>query len=457
MLEKFRSLFRKRDTPPAEDNSFERLNELAPLRTAETATGGDHSFVCREPILNRDGRIAGYEFLLHQRINSRLAGRSATIRRAYDDALFLNLGSVGVGSLLEHRLAFVGISPVSLGSPQLSRLPSTNTVLMLELPDEDFSLDAGMLDQVRLAKERGFHIGYRVQPEGMQEALLELCDFVRISTPTYDGLQLADWVRHLRKGRDDGSRSPFALIAADVETTDDFQICFRAGFDYFHGPFVTRREDWHPPRSQIDSTRVMQILSQLRSDVEIPILAENIRQDAILTYKLLRYINSAANGLQQEITSIDHGLVLLGRERFYRWLSLLLFDVQKAGPLERVLIEQALVRAGLMERLGHRIEGLRPRTDHLFLTGLFSLLDQLLGRPMERILVDVALPEPVVQALISDAGPLAPCLRLAVACESGTQEEMAADAAACGVDPAAVNQDLVAALVWANSVGEVQG
>ncbi|HZX31952.1 MAG TPA: HDOD domain-containing protein [Rhodocyclaceae bacterium] len=457
MLEKFRSLFRKRDTPPPEDTSFRRLNELAPLRSAETTTEGDHSFVCREPILNRAGRIAGYEFLLHQRINSRLAGRSATIRRAYDEALILNLSSVGVGSLLEHRFAFVGMSPFSLSSPQLARLPSTNTVLMLELPEEDSSLDAGLLDQVRLAKEQGFHIGYRARPEGMQEELLMLCDFVRISTPTYDGLQLADWMRHLRKMGDDGGRPPFALIAADIETTDDFQICFRAGFDYFHGPFVTRREDWHPPRSQIDSTRVMQILSQLRSEVEVPILAENIRQDAILTYKLLRYINSAANGLQQEITSIDHGLVLLGRERFYRWLSLLLFDVQKAGPLERVLIEQALVRAGLMERLGHRIEGLRSRTDHLFLTGLFSLLDQLLGSPLERILVDVALPEPVVQALISDAGPLAPCLRLAVACESGDQEQMAAGAAACGVDPAAVNQDLVAALVWANSVGEVQG
>jgi EAL and modified HD-GYP domain-containing signal transduction protein len=456
MFNILRALFGKSEpSGTKEDDSFGRLNRLAPLRTAEPADERDsRSFVCREPILNRSERIAGYEFLLHQRLHSRLAGKSSTIRRAYDDALVRNLSSVGVASLLEHRLAFIGISAASFDNPLLSGLPCGNTVLMVDpLENGSFGVER-LTDRLLEAKGRGFRIGCRLGAEAGDEAILGLWDFVQISTPGYDGLELADWVRRLHKLHADGRASPPALIAANIENSDDFQLCFRAGFDFFHGPFVVRREDWHPPRGHIDRTRVIQVLNQLRSGAENAELAKNIRQDAMLTYKLLRYINSAANGLQQEITAIDQGLLILGRERFYRWLSLLLFDVQNAGHLERVLIEEALVRANLMERVGCRFPRPGINGDLLFLTGLFSLLDQLLGRPMAEVLADVTVPEIVAQALLSGEGPLAPYLRLAMACESGSQDELAERAMACGADASAVNQDLLAALVWANQVGE---
>lgn len=448
-------LFGQPSAPQAQPDSFAHLDEVAPLRSAAAARS-EPSFVCREPILDRNERIAGYEFLLSQHLSSHLAGKSAVVRRAYDDALIRNLGSAGVGSLLDHRLAFVGISPASFDNPRLSRLPADNTVLMVDPPANGNFAAEGLPDLLAAARARGFRIGYRLQPQGGADSLLQRCDFIQISTPAYDGLQIADWVRRLRK-LSSPTGGAAALIAADIETSDDFQVCFRAGFDYFHGPFIIRREDWHPPRSQIDRSRVIQVLNQLRSGTDGTELANTIRQDAVLTYKLLRYINSAANGLQREVTALDQGLLLLGRERFYRWLSLLLFDVQQAGYAERVLIEQALVRANLMERLGKRAARGSVDPDLLFLTGLFSLLDQLLGRPIAEVLAGVSVPQTVAQALLTADGPLAPFLALAMACEAGDEEEIARQAKACGLDAASVNQDLLAALVWANEVGELSG
>lgn len=444
-------LLGRETSPPAPPDPLARLDDAAPDRSAERGQDDDRSFVCRETILNRRERIAGYEFLLQHHLHSRLAGRSAAVRRAYDDALIRNLDSAGIGGLLENRLALVGISPLSFDNPRLARLPSANTVLMID-PPADMGGAGDVPGLLRAARTRGFRLGCRLQAREADDSLLAACDFVQISTPVFDGLEIADWVRRLRK-----LPSPPALIAADIETADDFQVCFRAGFDYFHGPFVTSRENWHPPRSQIDRSRVIHILNQLRSAVEDAELAGTIRQDAVLAYKLLRYINSAANGLQREVTAIDQGLLLLGRERFYRWLSLLLFDVQDAGYAEQVLIEQALVRAALMERLGGRAGWTPAEADQLFLAGLFSLLDQLLARPLAEILAGVSVPAEVAEALVADAGPLAPFLALAKASEAKDEAGIEGWAKACGLDAGRVNQDLVAALVWASQVEESRG
>jgi len=72
----------------------------------------------------------------------------------------------------------------------------------------------------------------------------------------------------------------------------------------------------------------------------------------VLSYRLLRYINSAASGLRQTITSIEQGLVIMGRDQMYRWLTLLLFGSAQASPYAAALLENALVRGRLMELVG---------------------------------------------------------------------------------------------------------
>jgi EAL and modified HD-GYP domain-containing signal transduction protein len=449
-----RALFGNTSTPAAPTLTMDRPTQLAAPRVKEPAVPPDRSFVCREPILDRSHRIAGYEFLLHQRLQKRLSGRGAVLWRAYDDVLIRNLASIGARSLIGDRLSFMCLSPESLGNLRLSALPAANTVLVIDAPD-DCGLDMESLpNRLSVLKDQGFRIGYHMQSETPAEAILPLCGFVLISTPAYDGLEIADLVRHLRKLK---TLTPLALIAADIETPDDFHLCFRAGFDYFQGPFVNHRENWHPPRGNVNRALITQVLSQLRSDVDNAALAATVRQDAVITYKLLRYINSPFNGLSHEITTIDQCLQLLGRERFYRWLSLLLFDVQNPGYVERILTEQALVRANLMERMGQRARRAEANPDQLFLTGLFSLLDKLLDRSMAETLASVSVPQAVTDALIAARGPLVPFLNVVVACEKGVQEDIAACTAVCQLDVAAVNEDMLAALVWANEVSKVDG
>jgi EAL and modified HD-GYP domain-containing signal transduction protein len=272
--------------------------------------------------------------------------------------------------------------------------------------------------------------------------------------PEFDGLELRDIVHQMRAQCRSGS-DDLLLIASDVPTFDDFQLCYRAGFDFFQGPFVSSRENWHPPKSDIDRAKVIQILNRLRGGAQTSELADALRRDPVLTYKMLRYINAPAMGLRKQITEIEQALVLLGHDKLYRWLSLLLYDVKGAGYAEHTLFEQALVRARLMEQISLRAAMTASVADQLFLTGLFSLLDQMLGLPTEQILAKVAVTATVRDALLYRKGPFAPFLALGVACETSGSEEIGVLAGECGVDEATVNDELVHALTWASEIGEL--
>ena len=116
-----------------------------------------------------------------------------------------------------------------------------------------------------------------------------------------------------------------------------------------------------------------------------------------MTFKLLRYLNSPAIGLQNPILTIDKALLILGRERCFRWLSLLLFDIKQSNFRERLLTEQALTRAFFLESLAGL--GKVPKDkDALFILGLFSMLDLLMGMPMAELLEQTQLPEALHQA-----------------------------------------------------------
>ena len=120
----------------SDQDSFQQLNEVAPLKPEQAAVPGENvqkssSFIRREAILDRNERIAGYEFALGQKVQSRLMDKSALIRRVYDEAMLGNLAPLGVSSLLGGRSAFIRLSLDSLRSPLLTTIAHPNMVIMI--------------------------------------------------------------------------------------------------------------------------------------------------------------------------------------------------------------------------------------------------------------------------------------------------------------------------------------
>lgn len=451
MFDSLRRLMGGSTPEPAPRDSFQQLNEVAPLKQAQTGAPQEgvqqsSSFICREAILDRSERVAGYEFALGQGVQARMLDKSALIRRLYDDVMLNNLAPLGVSSLLGGRSAFIRLSAESLRNPRLKALANPNTVIMITpRPIEDVDVEE-LRASLAHVRALGLKLGWSINQARPEYAeFLHQADFIEIDPSGLDGMQLKALIADLR-----AANMQQKLIACRLQTADDFHYCFERGFNQFMGPFVSSRENWHPAKSDVNYLRVFQALEMIRSGAEFDAIAECLRTDPILTFKLLRYINSPGIGLQRKINEIQQALMLLGRDRFYRWLSLLLFDSAKPGYQENVLREQALTRGRLMEMLAGT--GRVPaNADQLFLTGLFSLMNVMLGQPLDAVLKQVALPEAVSAALRGEAGAMRDALTLAIAMESGIGD-VAAAAAQCEVDATVVAGHLIDALAWAEQI-----
>lgn len=433
------------------DQAFAALNQQAPIKREQGAPRTDgaagESFICRETILGRDQRVAGYHFLLHQATRARLASRSRRIHHVYAEVLVRNLIKIDVGRLLGHRLAFFEVPDSFLQHEALVELPPGNAVLTLvALPDPGGPSPAEVIEQVRDLRRRGYRFAVNAMSQEAPGAyLLAEADFVIVRADQADPKRLRDFTEAL--ARADHKRQ---WLARELPSHDEFTLCFNLGASLFQGPFVTRREDWSSNALGPNSARIADLLSRLRRDVDTREIAEVLKQDPALSLRLMRYINSASMALREEVTSIERALLQLGREKLYRWLSLLLYGADSRNPAASALLEAALVRARMLEQLGAD----RPTEarDALFLVGLLSLVDAVLQVPMPLALAQLA-PSPEIEAAVARGeGEMAELLALAVACEGSDADAIQRAALRCGVDAATASAAHIEALGWALQV-----
>jgi EAL and modified HD-GYP domain-containing signal transduction protein len=411
MLRFFQSLIGQgNESPPDRPRTSDRVAKPDAPPPPPGSEGTSHSFIRRDAILNRLEQVAGYEFSLATGIHARTTRRGGIAARAYDVALLTRLELHRAASLLGARLALICLSIDSLGNEAIERMPRENTVLVFELNDRNDDWDARAAGLARL-REKGFRVGIRIAAAPDADCpLIAAIDYLLIDVTAFNGLDLRALARKLKAPRSDG-RAPPALVAGDVQSDDDYQLCFKCNFDLFQGPFVESHDNLRPTRNAINRVAALKILNMLRTDQSFSAIANELKNEPTLSYKLLRYLNSAAVGLQKPADSITQALVLLGRDKFYRWTSLLLFDFEDPGYRERLIAERALTRGRTLELLAGM--GSIPKSrEQLFLIGLFSLLNLALGRPLPELIEKASLPDNVRDALLGYPSPYTDALSL---------------------------------------------
>ena len=216
-----------------------------------------------------------------------------------------------------------------------------------------------------------------------------------------------------------------------------------AGWFFLHGMPV--KDKLNPGHAQI-----VRVLNLVRRNAEVKEIEAALKQDVTLSFKLLRYINSAGFGLSCEIQSFKHAVTILGYEKLNKWLSLLLVTASK-DPAAPALTQAAIARGRLMEIAGKDLFD-KAQLDNLFITGAFSLLDVLLGARLEAVLEQMHLPEAITDALLRREGLYGPFLDLALACESDDAEGIRIRAEALQLTADRINHAQVEALAFADSL-----
>ncbi|MHB1419842.1 MAG: EAL and HDOD domain-containing protein, partial [Bacillota bacterium] len=309
---------------------------------------------------------------------------------------------------------------------------------------EDVQIDAELITACKELKRLGYMIvldDFIFQPKF--RPLIELADIIKI-----------DFLNNSIEVKNNPLPDRFneiKLLAEKIETKEAFAAAQRMGYSYFQGyffskPIVLSTRDI--PAYKLNCLRALKEINQPEPDLDA--IAEIVKLDISLSYKLLKLVNSAAFGLKEKLSSVKQAMVLLGMRELKKWFTLILMvDIGQGKSVELITI--SIMRARFGELLAPMIN-LDKLSSDLFMLGLLSMIDVLLDRPMPEILADLSLSENITDTLLGKKSPLSNIYKMILSYEKGDWESTQYFANAQGIGEAGLGTLYKEALKLAESL-----
>ena len=401
-------------------------------------------FVARQPIFSRQKKLVGYE-LLHRTtaINRCPVGDGD---RATASLLANSFLTIGLDRLVGNRWAFINFTERHLVEGTAETLPSDKVIIEVL---EHVPPTPEVIEGCRRLKQQGFRLALddfvfteRVAP------LVELADIIKID---FQALAVGDIERMRRQL----GKKRVRFLAEKIESYQEFELAWKMGFNLFQGYFFRRPEVVKNRELVTSKLQVLPLLAEVnRQEINLNKIEELISQDVGLSYKLLRYINSAYYYLLSEVASIHHALVYLGEAGVRQFVSLVAVSELTADKPDE-LLRSAVIRARLCELMAERGPGSQD-PGQLFLLGLFSLLEAMLDMSMDQVLDRLPLAEPVREALLGGDSPLTPYLRAVTAYERGDWLNCQSYLERLDIEPAEIARAYLDSVTWSEQFANAQ-
>lgn len=351
----------------------------------------DHLFIARQPIYDTKKGVMGYELLY--RNNAINEAHFTDADMASCETILNSFMHIGIDNIAGSSLAFINLPREFIVNDSLTPMFKEQAVLEVL---EDIQPDEDVINGLKRLKNTGYRIAlddfiYRDE----LIPFMELADFIKIDVNELSHSEVEHAFNQLK---------PYSAktIAEKVETHEMYQLCLDLGFDYFQGYFFCYPE--MIKRKSLPSNKVV-MLNIIKKMQEPEISSDELEtilvQDITLSYKLLRYINSASFSLRREVDSIKDAIILLGMNNLKNWVSLIMMSkVTDNKPTELIVI--GMIRGKMCELIAEKHH---PEIKHqMFIIGLFSVLDALMDQPLIDLLDTVILSTPVKLALLYKEG-----------------------------------------------------
>lgn len=388
--------------------------------------------IVRDEILDGHSRIAGYRFVPH-----RVGGGA----RPDPDSAIAALHADDFVTFAERRLALLPVALEDWQVADFSALIAGNATCLVASPPHG-AADDDWRDMLATIKAAGGQIALD-SAAASNPAALALADMLVLDFGAYSLRNFEQIVRRL------ATSHPKLVLAADgVGSWPEHRFCQSMGIRYCLGGFAsTQDEDDKGQKLNQNRLVLIDMLNLLRREASFAEISAVAKRDPWVAVKVVILANSPLSGLATPIASLEQAMMVLGREMLYRWLSVSLFRAGSKSGRDESLLELALYRARFLELLAGGLRS-KQECDELFLVGLLSLLDSLLGLPMDQIVAKMNLTGAVADVLLKTGGPYAPYLTLALAAAKGQDELVERMASALGIEALKLKQSTREARLW---------
>lgn len=396
--------------------------------------------VARQPIFDKNLNLFGYELLFRDGALSfptDVSGDTAT-----SELLSSTFLTSDIYTYTGIKKAFVNFTRNHLVNRIPLLFPREITVVEIL---EDVSPEAEVVAACQEIAQKGFTIAlddfvYRAE----LKPLIALSEIVKIDFRNTSPERISAYFNLLKRDKK-------RMLAEKVETYEEFKRGRDMGFQYFQGYFFARPEVIQGRTLSTPEIHLLRLMAAVQGrELDFDQIENHIKRDITVSYKLLRYINSAYFRRLQEITSIKQAILLLGEVGIRRFVSLMaMAKLAKGKPQE--LANLSAIRARFCELLGSRLK-LSENPGELFTVGLFSLIDAIMDDSMENVLQKLPFSQSIKEALVGQNGPLGEVLQLVVAYERGGWQALSELCGRVGIPEETLPQLYRETLAWAQAL-----
>lgn len=394
------------------------------------------------PFFDRNMSVSAYS--LFTRKNNFLMNPSLLGSRQFDGAAYVDglelIQELGTTTLSGGKPIFVSLNNISIFSSLESECKNTNHAPIL-LIDQTFPPVSMYTDRIRELREFGYHFAIRNLPVHCYEdyaPILSQMDYVLIDCQKIDAVKASFYFRKLYPD--------ICICASNIPDTETFgKLSPAETISLFEGTFfrmpVTRGEHKVSPL-KINYISLLNLMEE--DDFDLTKAADIISQDTALIISLLRLANTRS--FNSEITSVRVAVSMLGQKDLTRWIQTTVIE-KLCSDKPNELMRLSLLRAKFAENLAP-VFGMAMRSQELFLTGLFSILDIILDCSMEEALSMVRVSGKIRAALLEHTGSLAEVLHFIVKYESAEWQEVSRQLVLKNIEIPDVSHAWVSSLQW---------
>ena len=393
-------------------------------------------FIARQPIFDGNQKVYGYEILYRESLENKFNNTEPD--KATTNVLLNSFDTFGIETLTNKKLAFVNITSQLLKEEILEIFPKKSLVVELKLSDFEDS------DNIRYLKDLK-RKNYKISIDNFSvnfsyDLVKEYADIVKIDFHKFPKDKINEIVKKLKS-------SNVKLIAEKVETNEDFEYAKNLQFDYFQGFFFKEPEILSSQDLAPLKISYLQLLIKINEDdLDLIEISNIVSRDLGLTYRLLKMVNTLAFSLRREVDSVKEALILLGEVKTRKWISLIvLTELSNDRPEE--LVRTSLIRAKFAELLTLKSD-FENKSEILFLSGLFSLIDVILKRPLDEILNELNISKEVKDSLLDEDNYLNRFLNIIVSYEKGNWNDVSKYAQEFDIKPEEISDCYMNSLAW---------
>jgi len=365
-------------------------------------------FIGRQPIYNPNLGIYGYEMLFRAgKDNSSLSEHGTT-----SQVIINTFIDMGLDNLVGNSKASINLTERFLLTDDAIPLPPERIILDIQ---SNTPINEHTLAALKRLKETGFTLALEDFHDSPNFSdLLKLTDIFKMDVSNITEKEILSRINNLKKFN-------LQLLAAKVDTLEEYERYAKMGFDYFQGYFLSQPRIIKSKTLETSKLAVIQLLSTLHgTNTDISEIENAISVDLSLSYKLLKLINSAFFNLPNEVDSIKRAVVFLGRRKLAGWASMLALSNMNDRPLE--LIKIAMVRAKTCELIALKLK--LKDEDQYFTAGLFSALDILMEQTIASLIKPLPLTDDMKLAILEHKGNIGTVLKCSQLLETSAADKL---------------------------------